>query len=243
MATSFYFNQFNNSPEQLLIEDLVIESIRVFGHDVIYLPRKLIAKDDVYNEDTISQYNKAYDIEMYIKSYDSYEGDGVFLSKFNLEIRDQMTFVIAARTFANEIGDYESLTRPGEGDRIWIPMTGRLMVIKYVNKTGSVFYQMGAIQMYDLVCEMFEYSNEKFNTGNALIDAVEKDLSFSMETSSILTQDKKIITDQDGFSLIQGNFDWPARARDPYEDNEEIEAEADAILDFTEVNPFSEESY
>ena len=57
MATSFYFNQFNNSPEQLLIEDLVIESIRVFGHDVIYLPRKLIAKDDVYNEDTISQYN------------------------------------------------------------------------------------------------------------------------------------------------------------------------------------------
>lgn len=243
MGTNFYFNQFNNSPEQLLIEDLVIESIRMYGHDVMYLPRKLVAKDDIYDEDTISEYNKAYDIEMYIKSYDAYEGDGTFLSKFNLEIRDQTTFTVAARTFANEIGEYESLTRPREGDLVWIPMVNRLMVIKYVNKTGTVFYQMGDIQMFDLVCEMFEYSNEKFDTGITLIDTIEKDLSFDMESYALLTQDKKYITDQDGFSIIQSNFNWQTQVRDPYEDNEEIELEADAIVDFTEVNPFSEESY
>ena len=99
MATNVYFNNFTNSQEQILIEDLVLESIKMYGHDVFYCPRTLIAKDDIYEEDTISEYNMSYQIDMYIRSYESYEGDGQFLSKFGLEIRDQVTFTVSVRNF------------------------------------------------------------------------------------------------------------------------------------------------
>ena len=138
-----------------MIEDLVMESIKVYGHDMYYCPRALVAKDDIYGEDTLSEYNIAYYIDMYIKNVDSYEGDGNFLSKFNLEIRDQMTLTISVRNFQNEITLLQNeIQRPREGDVVYIPMLDRLLTIKYVNK-NAVFYQMGSIQMYDLVCEMF----------------------------------------------------------------------------------------
>ena len=76
----------------------------MYGHDMFYCPRTLVAKDDIYGEDALSEYNNNYEIDMYIKSYDSYEGDGTFLSKFNLEIRDQMTMTVSVRNFNDEIG-------------------------------------------------------------------------------------------------------------------------------------------
>jgi len=85
MSTNFYFNNFSNSQEQILIENLVLESIKMYGHDVFYCPRTPVAKDDVYEEDSLSQYNNNYLIDMYIRSYESYEGDGQFLSKFDLK--------------------------------------------------------------------------------------------------------------------------------------------------------------
>ena len=239
MATSVFFNNFNSFSEQGLIEDLVIESIRVYGHDVFYLPRTLVAKDDLYGEDSISQYKSAYEVEVYIKSYNSYEGDGQFLSKFNLEIRDQITLTIALRTFNNEIGSIEMLDRPQEGDLIYLPMADRLFAIKYVNKT-PVFYQLGQIQMYDLVCEMFEYSSERFSTGIAAIDNIEKELTIDMTAWGILTKTNVLITDNNGFVITQSQYDWQEQVRDPYEDNTELEQEGDAIINFTEVNPFSE---
>jgi hypothetical protein len=206
---------------------------------VFYCPRTLVAKDDLYGEDTISEYNRAYEIDMYIRSYDSYEGDGTFLSKFNLEIRDQVTFTIAVRNFLNEIGSIENLTRPREGDLIYVPMLDRLLVIKYVSK-NPVFYQMGAIQMYDLVCEIFEYSSERLNTGIEAIDNIQTDLSFNMADYAITTQDGLVITDQDGYQIVQSAFNFETQVRDPYEDNTEIQLESDNILDWTQIDPFSE---
>lgn len=178
----------------------MLESIKIYGHDMWYCPRTLVAKDDIYGEDTISEYNSAYLIDLYIKNVDSYEGDGTFLSKFNLEIRDQMTLTVSFRNFMNEVGSIATIDRPREGDLIYIPMLDRLFIIKYVSK-NAVFYQMGSIQMYDLVCEMFEYSSEKLNTGIEAIDSIEKDLSLNASDYSLLTQDGFIITDQDGYPL------------------------------------------
>jgi len=206
-----------------------------------YCPRTLIAKDDIYGEDTISEYKTAYYIDLYIRNFDSYEGDGNFLSKFNLEIRDQMTLTVSVRNFMNEIGNIELIDRPQEGDLIYIPMLDRLLVIKYVNK-NPVFYQMGAIQMYDLVCEMFEYSSERFSTGIEAIDSIETDLSLDASEYALLTQDKFIITDQDGYQIVQGGYNFETQARDPYEDNTEFETEGDSILDWTQIDPFSEGS-
>ena len=222
-----------------MIEDLVLESIKIYGHDMYYCPRTLIAKDDIYGEDTISEYKTAYYIDLYIRNFDSYEGDGNFLSKFNLEIRDQMTLTVSVRNFMNEIGNIELIDRPQEGDLIYIPMLDRLLVIKYVNK-NPVFYQMGAIQMYDLVCEMFEYSSERFSTGIEAIDSIETDLSLDASEYALLTQDGFIITDQDGYQIVQGGYNFETQARDPYEDNTEFETEGDSILDWTQIDPFSE---
>ena len=239
MTTNFYFNNFENSQEQLLIEDLVLESIRIYGHDMYYCPRTVVAKDDIYGEDTISEYNSAYFIDIYIKNVDSYEGDGTFLSKFNLEIRDQMTLTVSFRNFMNEVGKLEMIDRPQEGDLIYIPMLDRLFIVKYVSK-NAVFYQMGAVQMYDLVCEMFEYSSERLNTGIAAIDSIETTLSLDASEYALLTTDGFIITGQDGYQIVQSGYNFEEQARDPYEDNTEFELEGDNILDWTQVDPFSE---
>lgn len=216
-----------------------MESIKIYGHDMYYCPRTLVAKDDIYGEDTISEYNSAYFVDMYIRSYDSYEGDGTFLSKFNLEIRDQMTLTVSLRNFMNEIGSLENIERPREGDLIYIPMVDRLLVIKYVNK-NPVFYQMGSIQMYDLVCEIFEYSSEKLNTGIEAIDSIETDLSLDSSAYSLLTQDGFFITDQEGYQILQSGYDFETQARDPFEDNTEFQLEGDSIIDWSQVDPFSE---
>jgi len=238
VTTNFYFNNFENSQEQILIENLVMESIRIYGHDVYYCPRTLVAKDEIYGEDALSEYNMSYYIDMYIRSYDSYEGDGTFLSKFNLEIRDQMTLTISVRNFLNEIGNLEGITRPREGDLIYIPMVNRILIIKYVNQT-PIFYQMGTIQMYDLVCEIFEYSSERLNTGVAEIDDIEQN-NIAMETYGLLTTDGFVITDQDGFQIIQSAYNFEMQAGDSYEDNSEVQLEGEAILDWSQIDPFSE---
>lgn len=239
MGTNFYFNNFKNSQEQILIEDLVMESIKIYGHDMYYCPRTLVAKDDIYGEDTLSTYNSSYYIDLYIRSYDTYEGDGTFLSKFNLEIRDQMTLTVSVRNFMNEVGSLEGIIRPQEGDLIYIPMVDRIMVIKYVNKT-PIFYQMGSIQMYDLTCEIFEYSSERLNTGIEAIDNIEQKNSIVMETYGLLTNDEFVIVDQDGFEIIQSNYNFETQAGDSYEDNTEFQLEGEAILDWSQIDPFSE---
>lgn len=225
MSTNFYFNNFTNSMEQNLIEDLVIESIKIYGHDVFYAPKRINAKDEIYGQDSLVSFDTAYPIEMYIRSYDSYEGDGQFLSKFNLEIRDQVTFTIAVRTFLDEVGTNEvNYTRPKEGDLIYLPMADRLFAIKYVNKT-PVFYQMGSLQTYDLVAEMFEYSSERLNTGIEAIDNIERDYTLNTTSDKV------------------SSFDLDTQAGDSFADNSEFQTQANSIFDFTEIDPFSEGNY
>jgi len=242
MGTSVFFNNFQNSMEQTLIEDLVIESIGIYGHDMFYCPRTLVATDKILGESPMAEYNQAYELDLYIKSFDSYGGDGQFLSKFNLEIRDQMTLTVAIRNFNNEVGQYTGQSRPGEGDLIYIPMVDRILVIKFVEKV-AVFYQMGALQTFDLVCEPWEYSSERLNTGIDAIDSIEKNLTLNIASYGILTHDGYSIADNDNWPIIQTAFDFSTQARDWYEDNTEIQTESDGILDFSEINPFSENNY
>lgn len=240
MATNVYFQNFDNFGEQNLIEDLVIESIKIYGHDVYYCPRTLVAKDDIYGEDTISEYNNSYFVEMYIKSYDAYEGDGTFLSKFNIQIRDQMRFVIARRTFNDEVGANELIDRPQEGDLIYSPMMKRIFVIMYVNNK-PVFYQMGALQMYELTCEVWEYSSEKLNTGIPEIDSLENKYSYALEHFNVSVSDGTLV-DDDGEPITQGQFSFDKQNNDVLADNKEIrkEEQAEGLVDWNESNPFGD---
>lgn len=204
--------------EQYLIEDLVIESIKIYGHDVYYITRTVGAKDDILNEDDLSTFNRADFIEMYIKNVDGFEGEGDFLSKFGVEVRDEMTLTVSKRRFELDISRFTGNDRPLEGDLIYFPMAkaGSLWEITFVEHE-AIFYQMGELQTYDLRLSLFEYSNETFNTGIEEID----NLFESKETTS-----------NTSIEYLE--------TQDTLADNFTIEEAADDIIDFSEANPFSE---
>lgn len=220
--TNPVFNLFNSPTEQNLIESLIIESISIYGHEIYYCPRTIVKKDELYGEDSLSTYNSAHEMDLYIKSYDSYEGDGTFLSKFNLEIRDQIKFSVARKTF-NTYFDLTNptITRPREGDLIYSPMMKRIFIIKYVNNT-SIFYQLGALQTWDLTCEVFEYSNERLNTGIADIDDIETDYSFAGANTTVMSSNN-----------------YESALMDVFSTNQELDTFANNLIDWSTTDPFS----
>lgn len=237
MATSFFFNNFQASQEQYLLENLIIEAIKIYGQDMFYIPRKLNNYDSVYGADDVSSYDVAYPIEMYIKSIDGFSGDGEFLSKFGIEIRNQVVFSVSRRIFSEEIGQNTTQVRPNEGDIIYFPLNQRAFVIRYVNKY-EMYYQLGALQTWEMTCEVFEYSNEQFSTGIEEIDSLQVMYNTDILNWSIKTEDGLMVTDEDGNYLIQEGHameDVVVAA-----DNDEIQKESDLFVDWSAQNPFTD---
>jgi hypothetical protein len=236
LATNYFFNNTSSAAEQKLIEDLVIESIKVYGIDMYYLPRTILNRNQVFREQDSASYNTSYQVEMYLKSFDKFGGDGKFLSKFGLEIRDEVIFTVAFRTFTNEVTTLNGQSRPNEGDLIFLPLNKKVFQIKFVDHE-AIFYQMGSLQMYDLTCELFEYSNENFNTGIAEIDDKYATYSTDMSDYSLMTEDGFELTDSYGNVLVQ-NYNL-----DAIDDQSQIDVftnESANFVDFSEGNPFSE---
>ena len=209
----------------------------MYGHDLYYLPRTRIEDDLIYGEESYSEFNSQYFVEMYIKNIEGFAGQGDFLSKFNLEIRDQVTFTVARRTFNEEVGAYTAFVRPREGDLIYFPLNNKIFEIKFVEHE-AIFYQLGALQTFDITCELFEYNNEVFNTGILLVDEKQKDLTFNLSDFAIKTETGLAIADEDMNDLVLELFSLDTQ--DPISDNTELETEGDAVLDFSEIDPFSE---
>ena len=173
MPTSSYFRTFDAKNDQELLHSLVTESIQVTGYDVNYIPRTLVNEDTILGEDSISEYKDAYSVEMYIKSVDGFEGEGDLVSKFGLEVRDQIIFSMSRRAWEGlDIG-----VRPKEGDLIYFGLTSKLFQIMFVEHE-TPFYQVGALPTFDLTCELFTYSDEAMDTGVNEIDVVEQKQSF-----------------------------------------------------------------
>jgi len=216
---------------------LIIESIRIYGHDIYYIPRVLTDYDSLLTEDDASQYNNAYMIEMYIKSVDGFTGDGNFMSKFGVEIRDQVIFSVSQRVFNQEIGVQTTQPRPNEGDLIFFPLNQKCFQIKYVNKF-EMFYQFGALQTWELTCELFEYSNEQFNTGIPAIDILQTNFSTSIMDWSLLDENNWHLMDEDNNIFVVDQYDIDTI--DTAAMNDIFASNANTFLDFTETNPFSE---
>jgi len=170
MATSVYFTG-NVKSEQHLYEDLVIESLQIYGQDIVYIPRSEISRDEILNE-SFSKFTESYQIEMYIENQDGFEGDGDLLSKFGLEIRDQATFIVSKTRWENQVGTWGTDVRPMEGDLLYLPMANSLFEIRFVEHEMP-FYQMQNLPVYKLQAELFEYSDEVIDTGIAEIDKIE----------------------------------------------------------------------
>jgi hypothetical protein len=181
MATNQYFNFYSDVQEQSLTNDLVVESLQIYGHDVRYIPREYTHVDDIFNEVKNSFFDTEFTIEMYIQGVDGFSGDGDLLSKFGVEIRDTQTFVVANTRFAEEATTAGvGYTIPREGDLIFMPLTGQLMVIKHV-EDEEVYYQLGKAYVTRLSTEFFEYSEEEFDTGIPEIDSIETNNQYTIQ--------------------------------------------------------------
>jgi hypothetical protein len=180
MPTNFYFNNFpleQITSEQLLVEDLVIEAMQIYGMDVYYLPRT--SRDEVdylYGEDTLKQYTSAYPLEMYLENVTGMDGEQDFISKFGLEIRDEVTMLVSRRRFRYTTG-LSNLIRPREGDLVYIPMVKNFFEITFVEHENdqAMFYTLGRgrggnVYVYALKLKQFVFSDEVISTGIAEVD-------------------------------------------------------------------------
>jgi len=283
MATNSFFTQ-GTTGEQDLVGSLVTEQIKMFGKDVYYIPRTLVDRDSVFEEDSLSAFNGAYLIEAYIEDATGFRGDGDMFSKFGVRISDQITFIISRERFTAAVDDNAQLIvegRPNEGDLIHLPMANKTFEIQFVEHEVP-FYQLGKVHVWGLRCELFEYSDEDFNTGVAEIDAVEVNFANAVTInvadggtgdfvageivtggSSNVTSEVKtwnsatrqlVVYNRSGMYAIPetltGNTSGAAWTSATYntlnnmnsetDQNFTLETQADAILDFTESNPFGD---
>lgn len=175
MATNLYFSQKVKS-EQNLYEDIIIESLKIYGQDVYYLPREIVNEDTIFSEDVPSRFPSSYKIEMYVENTEGFEGEGDLFTKFGIQIRDQATFVVARRRWKNVIGQVDNQidsVRPREGDLIYLPLSKSLFQIMHVEHEQP-FYQISNLPTFKLRCELFEYNDENLNTGIDDIDNIER---------------------------------------------------------------------
>lgn len=195
MPRNVYFSHGTRN-EQNLLEDLIIESITIYGQDFYYIPRVYVAKDDILGEDRLSKFEHAYPIEMYLESVDGFEGQGAFIQKFGLMMEQSATLTVARRRWEKLIGKYDEEglpNRPREGDLLYFPLTKGLFEIKFVDHQDP-FYQLGKLYVYKLQVELFQYASERIDTGVEDIDIFESIKTFSTDTTRSETGYVKSIT-------------------------------------------------
>jgi len=297
MPTNHYFNPFPEkiTQEQLLVEDLVIEALKIYSMDVYYLPKESRDQiDRLMGEEQLRSFGSAYTIEMYVENVSGMEGEGDLISKFGLEIRDEMTVLVSRRRFNFTI---PSLSRPREGDIIYIPMIQNFMEITFVEHENqqAMFYTLGRgrggnVYVYALRLKQFVFSNEQIRVGVQEVDdqilesyqltdlvltsgtgtfdttnneiayqgtslanatafgtvhtwnTTSKTLSIAL-VNGLFANTANVKGANSGAQWIMASLDTNTPLENQYEDladNKQIETESNAILDFTETNPFGD---
>lgn len=204
MPRSVYFSHGNRS-EHLLHEDIIVESIGIYGQNFYYIPRELVAKDEILGEDRLSKFKKAFSIEMYLENADGFEGQGAFIQRFGGMMMEQSaTLTVARRRWEQLVGRFGATyipSRPNEGDLLYFPLTDGLFEIKFVQHQDP-FYQIGKLFVYKLEVELFQYASERIETGVKQIDDFETLKSFSTDIVENGTVSKILVTQRGaGYSV------------------------------------------
>jgi hypothetical protein len=247
MALNPYFNQGGGigsgyTTEQSLIESLYTEAVKIYGFEMYYIPRTLVNVDTVFTEDALSEFTSSRPIEMYLQSVDGYEGEGDFLSKFGVEVRDSAQFVVVRSRWTAAVDDHESLIvegRPNEGDLLYFPLTNSLFEIKFVEHE-NVFYQANQIYTYRLDVEKFVYSSENFDTGITDVDALNSRSLDQFAYELELEDGSGALLLENGFKIIKEDYTIseiePLQGQNTTTFNWDVED----IIDFSESNPFGD---
>ena len=171
----------NVKAEQNLYENLVLESIKIYGQETYYLPRDIVNENTIFRDDVPSTFNSSYKVEMYIDNIEGFEGEGDLFTKFGVEIRDEATFVVSRRRWEQTVKRYDneiSGDRPREGDLIYLPLSNSIFQINHVEHEQP-FYQLSNLPTYKLRAQLFEYNDEDLDTGVAAIDDIEIDYAYT----------------------------------------------------------------
>jgi len=287
MATNNYFKNLNSFPQQELLNDLTREVIQMAGVDVLYLARTSVKVDDVLNEDVLSRFESAVEIEMYVNTPEGFEGAGDVATKFGLDVQDELNMIVNKERFFKET----ALSNPREGDLIYFPVDRNLFEIKFV-EDEKPFYPLGKGTVFELTCEKFIFSEEEFalpeGTATAeIFDAYEKGHAIDIELRLAVGGIDYKVDEQvfQGASLLNatasatvgggsatntgdilrlynvvGDFvagenlqgvkssairnvievDDQNMEASEYSDNKIYETDGDNILDFSEIDPWSE---
>lgn len=160
------------STEQDLYENIIIESMKIYGQEVQYIPRTLVNEDTIFGEDAVSRFDRAYQIEMYLENLDNFDGEQEIFTKFGLEIRDRATVHVARKRWNREVGQHVEYNRPREGDLIYLTLSDQIFEIMRVIDDRP-FYQLSDLPTYRMEIELFEYSDEDFDTSVEVVDEAE----------------------------------------------------------------------
>ena len=188
MPRNVYFSQAVKSAQNLY-EDLIIESLGIYGQDVYYIPRTIVNRDSILNEDPASTFDDAFLMEMYIENTEGFEGEGDLYSKFGLQIKDTATFIVSRRRWDDRVGPFSSQVenpKPAEGDLVFLPMTNSFFEINFV-EDEQPFYQLSNIPVYKLECSLFEYNDEDFETGVESIDTATAKAAYQLPMDITIT--------------------------------------------------------
>lgn len=204
--TSPHFNHYFAQNEQTLIQDLVDESIYQRGLEVLYIPRSQDNVDYLYNEDPSQYYTSFTKMAMWPAFVDGFDGQEL-MTMFGDEFQKNATFILSKRRFS----EWQTLlSRPREGDLIYMPVTNAILEIKFVEHE-SPFFEKGQQYVYELKCETFEFSYEQIQTGDVDFD-----------------------------QLITDHVDIPNQDTqvEDYGDNDETELDTQDDVTFDPNNPF-----
>ena len=283
MALNSFFTQ-GTTGEQGLVQDLVDEQIKMFGKNVYYIPRTLVKEDSVFGEDTLSKFEGAFEVEVYLEDAGGFRGDGDIFSKFGVRIQDQVTFILSRRRFTAAVDDNATLIvegRPNEGDLIHFTMVNKTFEIQYVEHEQP-FYQLGSQYVWGLRCELFEYSDEDIDTGVAAVDALESNFASAISVvmaeggsgifaagetitggtsnvsaevksfdaasqqiqvynrTGIFTVPETLTGQTSGAAWTTATYNTINNVNSEFDINATVETQADAVVDFTQGNPFGE---
>lgn len=229
------------SSEQRLMEEIVIECLKIYGFDVYYMPRTTVYNDDILNEDALNSFDQAYRLEMYLSNVSGFEGEGDLLTKFGVEIRDTATFIVSKRRWeeaVKRVGTVQLDARPAEGDVLYFPLTKSYFEIRRV-EAKDPFFQVGKFNVFKLECELMQFSSERFNTPIEEINELASINSLSINDYEILLEDgsRMLLEYFTESKVISENYNM--EGRDIVAQNDKFR-ENISVLDFSERNPFGD---
>jgi len=190
MPLNSYFLQ-GSQGEQRLVQDLINEQLKIYGQDIIYLPRKLVSQDSILNESIASEFDDSFRMEAYLANYEGFAGNGDILSKFGVQSTDQITLIVSKERYEDFISpflqgeDVLVSSRPQEGDLIYFPLDNTIFEIKYV-EAKKPFYQLNKLFVYQLSCEVFDAAlDELVDTGIEEVDQAVSDFIFTTKLTMV----------------------------------------------------------